>query len=421
MDFNDSGLPSDATIYRAFAACQENYKRLDPSMSMPNISYGVAQGINDYVSGDDKNFLICAALLHDHPEATYGIIEKQFGSDITNFLKQADVIASSSREYIADASDRSKLFFMAVDMVNFDFVLEQSEKLQGDFDKIKSGDTNVKLNVAWLHNILASEHFIDSIAGTTSCPALENAYAEKLEKVTYCLEKQQKILKELGIEPPSLKAHQYPDFDSTKILDAPETRAAYKIITTSFRPQPDEVADAVLVAEVLSTVPSIKEPFTIAASLLGVGMQDAVADDFKVWATKVGPEVADILSKHAALPQDMATIVKNASPEMKKVLLANTIVLIDDARTTIATLSKEIVDQTAQAAGAYRALRQVLPQLVGFVNYSQAVVLPFIAPAQAPELVALAAKEMHELKLDIQKAAILPPPKPKQKPAQPKP
>lgn len=320
MEFHATGLPVDPAVYRAFGLYNQ-YNKVAPSKAVPGHALRMAQLLTQYSATD--SVLLSCALMQDIPDAASGIIEKRFGEDVVSLRQEIIQYKRESLAGISQASDRAKLFYLAFYAVG----LKDIETII-DGGLIGEGAT-VYLPVPGTDNF---KKFLSAVHMTTSCPELEARCQELSDK----MESYQN-----GTSARQTMNPMFERFEETRLLDDSQVRTAYEIITNSARAHPNDVLFALMVGEILSTVPEFQNPATIAASLIDSAIRGLTDKEAEALEEKAGSDVVGILHNGSIYSPDLAAQLLNGSEEFKQVAIASAIASMGELQISVEMLLEE--------------------------------------------------------------------------------
>jgi hypothetical protein len=151
-------------------------------------------------------------------------------------------------------------------------------------------------------------------------PALEDLYIKKLENFRAASRRALLQLEDFGVtDAPGAAA--FPAFETTGLLDAPEIREAYDFLIHDPRTIPNDFEAALRAGRILSGLPS-KNPVTVAAALLDVGMRSLAPEDMEFFENRFDPAVLDILSRGSVYRPMTPESLRQAPEAFRQLTLA---------------------------------------------------------------------------------------------------
>lgn len=169
MDFRDSGLPQDPTLFKAFTTYMQNMKEAPEQLREHSLPLRTAQLLG---ATANDNQAATVALLQVMPPDTWSVVEKRFGKDAASALKEFHRHNNTSYAYLKEASPVVKQLTLAGAILNFDDFQKISERLEQQLDHLMmTGEGNLSIPMA------PSAAFFDKMGNA----ALDNSGAPKLE------------------------------------------------------------------------------------------------------------------------------------------------------------------------------------------------------------------------------------------------
>lgn len=283
MDFRETGLPVDPLVYKAFEVYRKSLKALPEEEQEEMRQLRVAQLLVQ--TGCKDKELIALALLLGQPGPVWDVISGLFGKRIIELKDELTEHFAESFRRIHEASDPVRLLYMAEQTVNL--LLLDDNNINTDFQ----------------------EEVFALLRGTTSSPDLEARYDSALGG-HYA-----------SMNPAITVNGLYPEFESTKLADSEQVRAAFRIVTSDPRTSPEKFAYALHIAETLSTVPSAVNPVAIAAALIDISISETDDGDAETWAPEIGEDVANLLYEGSIYSKRYNDEITNGSASFKQIAL----------------------------------------------------------------------------------------------------
>jgi hypothetical protein len=435
MDYRSSGLPqNDMAVFKAYSAYAKNAKDLTQETGLSeDFGIRIAQAINAATGGDSN--LLTLALLSTMPPATWGVIERSFGKDIVGQMEESVKHSRTGYAYIDQASEPVKLLALASAIALFGELKQKNDKAAQQFENLLGGlgggmdgmpdmgaldaalpgmiqgmlpDTNVYGQLA------------RNLAGKISYPQLAQELTDKLEEFKLAQAEQQERLSQMGIiiAGPGMGTMgapvevRYPSFEETGLLDDPKVRAAYDVITTNPRVQPDSFEGAIAAGKLLSTLPVSKNPLAVAGALLDIGIRDLNNDDFEFLDRKLDWDVIDLVKNYNTHNPMMQSKLAAAPIEAKQIVVANLTAQLGHVREGM----QDMLDRMSQPPADLPEGVEVPPELkrmmdelkrstemhavqqaAGVSMLAQRAVRPLLGTIDAPELEAAFRKNVQSL------------------------
>ncbi len=335
-DFRDSGLPNNPTIFKAFSTYRDNMEDLPPDVREDEAPLKVARLIGQYTNDNNGVML---ALLGLMPQTTWGVIKKRFGEEIADQLAESRLHVATGYAYLAEASPAVKQLTMAGAIVAFDRVEKSAEDMADAVRTIKlSGAAPLGFTAP---TVLMPDTYAKigrATEGTSGAPQLEALYQQRFESMKYAQATMIAEMAEVGIfiqgmHPGQAPAEiRYPSFEDTGLMDTPKIRTAYEALTQHTRVQPEDFEGALSVGKILSTVSPTKNPTSIAAALIDVGIREMNPYDMHFLSKKLDWDVTELLNTVSVYTADRAQTVLAAPVEFRQIAVANAVAVMDDAR-----------------------------------------------------------------------------------------
>lgn len=426
MQFNETGLPLDATVFKAFTMYSKNAaqpapkpRQIQPGVTAEqpeahdNYAVRVAQLLNE--TGNTDPQLLSLALLNVMPPQTYGIVEKSFGKPMIELLNEAGKHNKTAFAYVAEASENVKLLTLAAAVATFEEFRGEAQKAEEMLLKMADGQqpANGRLMIPMIPDMRIYERLSEVLFDKTSSRTLEEYFREKLSDFKNDNDRLKNRIIEMGLAeqlPPQISymlnrpdtaSFRYPSFEETGLLDTPKVRAAYDVITTHPFVPPEGFEAAVEVGKLLTDKLEAPSPTAVATGLLMTGMQHITTEDFEFLDKKLDWDVTDLMKKYGndkgVSPREIAV----APVELKQVLLANTIASLGGMQEGIKSL-KEMIDQQEDIPEKMRplVLAENLERML-FMTDMMDQTRRMIGNSDAPQLEAIYKTLMKEVRAEI--------------------
>ncbi len=335
-DFRDSGLPDNQAVFKAFKTYRDNMSELPPEIREDQAPLKVARLIGQHTN-DNQGVML--ALLGLMPQTTWGVVKKRFGDEIAEQLAESRLHVATGYAYLADASPAVKQLTMAGAIVAFDRVEKSAEDMQEAVRTIKlSGAAPLGFTAPTVLMPDTYAKIARATEGTSGAPLLESLYQQRFESMKDAQAQMIEQMAEVGIfiqgmHPGQAPAEiRYPAFGDTGLMDTPKIRAAYDTLTQHTRVQPEDFEGALYVAQILSTVSPTKNPTSIAAALIDVGIRQMNPYDMHFLSKKLDWDVTELLNTVSVYTADRPQTVLAAPVEFRQIAVANAVSVMDDAR-----------------------------------------------------------------------------------------
>ncbi|MDE1151978.1 MAG: hypothetical protein PW788_05505 [Micavibrio sp.] len=421
MEYRETGLPQNPTIYKAFMTFTKNVEKPeingDPGMELPpealenmtNFPVRVAQLLNSTGAGPT---LVSLAMLSVMPPETYGVVEKSFGKEMVELMQESARHDRTGFAYIAEASDAVKLLTLASSVASFEDFQKLAEKTDAALTNLEMGQppADGQLMIPVLPDTKIYDRLGDAIINTTSSPQLEALFTERFvdfriandqlkAKISSMGLDQQLGMMGMGMPGSPDNEFRYPSFEETKLLDDPKVRGAYELLTRDGRVLPEDFEGALEAAQLLSTAPATKNPLAVAGALIDVGIRAIGPDDFPFLDKKLDWDVIDLVKNNSVrrirTPQELLT----APEEFRQIAVAS-------AASSLSQMKKagsEMIDGLANEEQIPEQIRpmiimQTLQPMAGMANAMYRTLTPVLGKTGAPEIDAAFTTNMKELK-----------------------
>lgn len=424
MDFRETGLPMDQTVYKAFMMFSKNakdsFKDIPPEIAadmqdMPppeNFPVRVAQVLNQAGANDPQ--VLSLALLNVMPPQTYSIVEKSFGADMIRLMEEAGKHNLTGFAYIAEASDAVKLLTLASAIATFEEFGRVSQKAGEQLEKLAGGEQpkNGQFMIPMMPDTRIYDRLSEILTDKTSSPALESLFTQKLGDFRFANEQLKEKIIGLGIadqlppqlglgEPGGFNAFRYPSFGETTLFDDPKVRAAYDVLTSHTRVAPDAFEAALAVGQILSNDVASKNPTAIAAGLLGVGIRNLNDADFEFLDKKIDWDVIELLRNNSPEKVQHPMQLMRAPQEFKQIILANAVSALGHMKEGLSQM-KEMLEMREEIPQEARPmiLAENLQRLLFMTDMMEESVR-FLGDTGAPELQQKFSDRLKEVRADI--------------------
>jgi hypothetical protein len=353
IEFRETGLPFDADVYKAFSIWRLNAKDFaERSGLSEDYPLKVAQLA---ASAEPENTgLITLAMLMSVPTAAWGVVQKNFGAKTVETLAEAWRHVRTGYAYVDEASDDVKGLALAAACTCFDkFIRTAPETGPTMISQIQlKKDPSEILRSLLGPECRVYERLGDKIRGYS--PALTALYEEKLSDYNDARADQNDQLAELGVmiadgEQEPAEAGKivigYPPFEMTGLIDDPMVRAAYDVLISHTRVQPDKYHDAMTVGLLLTEE---NDALAVATGLLDAGVGGFTPDDFAFLGKKLDPAVIDMLENYNVMEAftRYPEMIAECPRSVQHLALARGIVLMAGARHQSEDLM-EMIEQRA--------------------------------------------------------------------------
>ncbi|HYD19344.1 MAG TPA: hypothetical protein VEF76_12785 [Patescibacteria group bacterium] len=416
MPFNETGLPLDPTVFKAFAMFSkeiEGAKKIPGEEINENFAVRVAQLLNETGNKDSK--LLSLALLNVMPPQTYGIVEKQFGREMTDLMNEAGKHSRTSYAYINEAGETVKLFTLAAAVATFETFHAEAEKAEEMLQKMADGQppANGRLMLPIAADSRVYDRLAEVLFDKTTSPALEELFRDRLSSFKNDNDRLKSRIIEMGLAselPPQIQmklnspdsaSYRYPAFEDTGLLDTPKVRAAYDVIVSHPLASPEGFEAALEVGKLLTDKVEDENPTAVATGLMMTALQGLSKEDFEFLDKKIDWDVTDIMKQFASGRPVTMQSVAQAPAEFKLALLANTVTNLGHMKDGIAQL-KDMLAQQEEIPEKMRPiiLAQNLQQMM-MMTESFDQTRRLIGKTSAPELEAMFKDLIREVRAEI--------------------
>ena len=407
LEFRETGLPLNEDVFKAFTVWTANAKDFAAKSGM-NEDYPVkvAQLVN--AASPESTQLMALALLMSVPEPAWGIVEKRFGKGMVEKLDEAWKHVRTGYAYVDEASDEVKGLALAAATVAFDKYIQGADKTRETIiSKVQMGQAPQQIMRSLLAPECRAYEKLGEKIRNSAYPDLEAGFAGKLGDYFEARKEQNSQLASMNFmimdgeeedaDPAKIKAG-YAPFESTGLLDDPKVRAAYAVLTTHNRVQPQNFQDALTVGALLS---ESKDAVTVAAGLIDAGIRQFFPDDFGFLAKKLDPAVIDIVKNYDVTRAfiEAPQIIAHSPRPVQQIALARGIVMMDNAKKQSEELLEMISVNASRLPPEMGAqLRQQGLQPAQLVSEMVPIALaPVFGQTGAPKLESLFASRMQDL------------------------
>ncbi len=448
MQYHETGLPQDQTVYKAFMMFTKNQAL--PTTPSPRKDMRAAEGASEGPlriaqilsnAGNNDPQLLSLALLRGMPQQTFSLIEKSFGADMVATIREATKHNMTQYAYVSEASDKVKLVSLATAMVTFEQFTREAEKTQEMIAKMSEEGGQKPGGSPLMIPIVPDMRVYDKLSAAlydkTSSPALEQQFREKLSEFRYANDRLKGMLIESGIAdqlPPAMAMRlQQPDdtgpqpsFSETELLDDPKVRAAFDVLSSHPGVSAEAFEAAVAVGTILTKTQSGLNSTAVASGLLLTGLRDVTSNDLEFLKKKLDWDVLELLKNYGGERDLYPQQLRTAPEEFKQFLLANTVAMLDRMKQGAAQM-KDIIAQQPDMPEEVRpmVLSQNLGQMLFMTEHMEDTVAT-LGPTGAPQLEEQFRKALKETRATIsenmpQQQRTLPPGFGTRKPPPPKP
>lgn len=366
MDFNETDLPFDPVIFKAFTVYNKTLKDF-PEEETEKRQLRIALLLAE--TGCEDNELIAAALLLGQPRSLRGAILSLFGEKVAGMKDELLYHIVRNCAFLKDATDSVKLLYIADQIVNLQIT--------------EGRDANIQFQ----------KDVFDDIRGTTSSPQLEQRYQDILEQYSAV---DMNLFQE--IDDPDMREGIYPAFEDTRLAEHEQIRAAYKAVVRDPRTQPETFSFALYAAETLSTVPGELHPAAVAAALLDISIVDIEDRDLEKWGAEIGQDVKDILCEGTLRSKNYQLQISAGSQGFKRIALA---VIGLQAQEAYVTLDAMVENAKKNRDFPLDIFNHNIEVMKTSVEYIRKVVSPAMGGASgSPELEEFAARNIKDV-LDL--------------------
>lgn len=334
MDFRDSGLPQDPTVFKAFMTYMQNMKDAPPMLRDNSLPLQSAKLLGT-TANDNKAATV--ALLQVMQPDTWGMVEKRFGKDTADALKEFHRHNDTGYAYLRDASPTIKQLTLAAAVLNFDNFARVNERLDQQIEQLmETGQGNLSLPM--MPDAGLFDKMGNAALDTSGAPQLEELFIEKLYNFKIQQEQFMHKMADLGIQVPGMPMGpapaevRYPSFEETGLFDSPKVRTAYDTLINHTRVRPDDFEAALSVGRLLSTVSHSVNPTAVAAGLLDVGIRDLNKNDLAFMKDRFDWDVLEVLNIASVYAVETPSQILAAPVEFRQIALANAIVVLEDAQ-----------------------------------------------------------------------------------------
>lgn len=389
MDFQQTGLPKDPTVFKAYKTYLDNVKSLPPELQNGNYAVRVARLLGE---ATQDNNLVALALLTVMPPATHGILAQRFGEDMPKFLTEAEKHSNTQFAYITAASPAVQKLTLASAAISLEEFREHCERLYPKIEQLRQGIQPTEgFNIPMMQTLAPFAHLAEGLAGKTDTPDLENHFQDTFFRFGTFFERHKEVLASLGAQlPPAeiVEMRDIPTFAQTGLVQDAKVLAAYEMISTDPRVQRPNFEAALEVGKLLSNLPMGMSPTTVAAGIIDVAVMGLNKDDLDLMGARVDWDVVDVLREHSVYDLSLTPRkVMMAPPEFRQILLANAIVTTDNALAAGLGMKEAFSAQTDLPPQVMAGIMaQSLMPLAHMVDNFKALLYPTFGTSDAPEL-----------------------------------
>lgn len=409
MEFKDTGLPGDPLVLSAFLTASRNADSLPPQYRESNYPLRVAQVLQNTGAGDNK--LLSLALLALMPDSSLGVMEKRFGRDIADLIRESRKHAKTGYAHITHASVPVRRLCLASAIVSFDDHSDMLKDIDQQILNLQAGTGKGDLRIPVVPDPTAYDALTRALLDRTGCAELEDLYAKKLQGFRDDSKRALRQLESFGMKVAENKASSFPSFETTGLLDDPEVREAYDFLTNDPRALPGDFAHALQTGKILSDL-STKHPAAIAAALIDTGLRSLMSEDMELLKNRLDPDVLDILNKGSVYMLTTSEKLLQAPEEFRQVALAYLAATVEISQKSCEQLFKMVRDNPGRLPPYY--VTASLANLSEQIVIIRALVSPVMGASGQPELEKALQEKMDSLDRFL---AANPLPKPPQTPA----
>jgi|GEM_PF-1474635 len=385
MDFRNSGLPQDPTVFKAFMTYMQNTKELPEEVRDTTFPLRSAQMLG---ATSNDNAAATVALLQVMPPATWGVVEKNFGKDTVAALNEFHRHNSTNYAYLREASPLVKQLTMAGAILTFDDFQKITEKVDQQIETLMMNGTG-NLSLPMMPDASMFDKMSNAVLDTSGAPALEEMFMDKLYTFKSAQQDFQQKLEQLGIQIPGMGIGfapadvRYPSFEETELFDSAKVRTAYETIINHTRTMPEDFEAALSVGRLLSTVSPSVNPTSVAVALLDVGIPGMGRGDLEFMKNRFDWDVLEVLNTASVHQLMVPQQILKAPVEFRQVALADAIVKLEDAQKA----GQHILDVAEQTPDVPKgALHQNFMELKRFGKGIEQMFKPVIGKTDVPEL-----------------------------------
>jgi len=388
MDFRDSGLPQDPTLFKAFTTYMQNMKEAPEELRTHSLPLRTAQLLGT-TANDNKAATV--ALLQVMPPDTWSVVEKRFGKDAAAALREFHRHNNTGYAYLKEASPVVKQLTLAGAILNFDDFQKVSERLEQQIDRLlMTGEGNLSIPMA------PSATFFDkmgnAVLDNSGAPKLEELFLDKLYSYRTAQTALAEKLESLGMQVPGMTPDyapaevRYPAFEETGLYDSPKVRTAYDTLVNHTRALPESFEAALSVGRLLSTVSPSVNPTAVAAGLLGVGIPGLTRDDLEFMKDRFDWDVLEVLNTASVYQAQSPTQILKAPVEFRQIAVANAIATLTDAQKGGEHVL-QMADENPQLGKGFVHQNFIALKRLGIMT--QHIIRPVLGKTDLPELDAL--------------------------------
>lgn len=338
MDFRETGLPYDPIVYKAFMTYQQimaSSKPMEPESGPErHFSLQIARALHE--SKVDDPALLAGAMLTVLPPQTWGMVDRRFGKEVVDLLREAQKHQLSDFAHVMHASDRLKLLTLASGLATFEEYKSYTSKFERGLSMAQMGDKGAEIPVPLFSNLHVFERIFTSLAKRTSNPEMEDLYAEKLDDTRTLQEEQIEKLRAAGLAlPPALSGEEATEvvpFEDTGLLDDKAVREVYDIVAHHMNVHPDDLNTAVKVGRLLGATPETRDPVTITAALADISFRQPTDKDWDMLQGSLEWAAMDIIYSHSVHRVSTTEDLLKAPVAFRHIALADAIVILEEAR-----------------------------------------------------------------------------------------
>lgn len=403
MDFKQTGLPFEASVYKAYMTYQQAQslggKPAPAGEAGGNDAFPVKVAQTLHEADESSPDILSAALLLMMPKSTYGMLETRVGKPAVDLIAEAARHVQTGYAYIEDASDDLKKICLASAIVSFGEFKRGMAMLGPVLQKLESGEPVDNLPILKTPPTDMYDRFTKAAVGKIGNPALEELYLDKLEEFKEESRVYNERLEEMGIfvnGAPGARPRPsaiYPTFAETGLLDDPKVRTAYDIVINDPRLRPENFMAALETAKLLSDLPASKNPAAIAYALIDIGVQGLNTFDLELLKPRLDWDVLELLTAGSIYDLTLTPDrIMKMPVEFRQVFLAH-------AATVAANALDGGIDAVQRAKGLPPEFvtQQLVPVQMVYLDLRKTA-MGIFGTADAPELEAELEQRMDLLK-----------------------
>lgn len=335
MDFKQTGLPFDASVYKAYAAYQQSLSDV-PEKYRDGFPVKVAQTLHSV--SESKPEILSAALLIMMPPVTHKLLEQRLGKPVIDLVAEALRHVQTGYAHIEHASDDLKKICLASAIVSFGEFKKNIAQLGPVLQQLESGEPVENLPLLKTPPADMYDRFTRAAVGKINNQALEDLYLDELENFKEESRAYNERLEEMGIILDATNGDRprpetiYPAFSETGLLDDPKVKTAYDIMLNDPRLRPENFEAALETAKLLTDLPASKNPTAIAYALIDIGVQGLNTFDLELLKPRLDWDVVELLTAGSVYDVTLTPgRIMKMPVEFRQVFLAHAVSLSSNA------------------------------------------------------------------------------------------